>query len=87
MYAALEQKAIDGQENPVATINAAKFYEVQKYMALTNHQYNPQSVIVSKKVWDTSSADEKKILQDAAGESASTSASSRAPRLPACSRA
>ena len=37
---------------------------------LTNHQYNPQSVIFSKKVWDTLSNDEKKILTDAAAEAA-----------------
>jgi TRAP-type transport system periplasmic protein len=70
VYAALEQKAIDGQENPVATIKGAKLYEVQKHLALTNHQYNPQSIVVSKKFWDTLSADEKKVLQDAARESA-----------------
>lgn len=70
VYAALEQKAIDGQENPVATIKGAKLYEVQKYMTLTNHQYNPQSIVVSKKFWDTLSATEQKILQEAAQESA-----------------
>ncbi len=70
LYAALEQKAVDGQENPVATINGAKLYEVQKNLALTGHQYNPQSVMISKKFWDTLSATEKKIVQDAAAESA-----------------
>jgi tripartite ATP-independent transporter DctP family solute receptor len=70
LYAALEQGAVDGQENPVATIQGAKLNEVQKYMTLTNHQYNPQSVVVSKKFWDGLSADEKKVLQDAAVESA-----------------
>jgi len=69
LYAALEQKAVDGQENPVATIQGAKLFEVQKYMTLTNHQYNPQSVVVSKKYWDSLSAEEKKVLQDAANES------------------
>jgi TRAP-type transport system periplasmic protein len=69
LYAALEQKAVDGQENPVATIFGAKLYEVQKYMTLTNHQYNPQSVVISKKFWDTLSADEKKIVSDAVAES------------------
>ena len=68
LYAALEQKAVDGQENPVATIWGAKLQEVQKYMTLTNHQYNPQSVVISKKFWDTLSADEKKLLQDATNE-------------------
>lgn len=69
LYAALEQKAVDGQENPVATINGAKLYEVQKHLALTSHQYNPQSIVVSKKFWDGLTADEKKLLQDAANES------------------
>lgn len=70
LYAALEQGAVDGQENPVATIKGAKLFEVQKYMTLTNHQYNPQSVVISKRFWDSLSADDKKILQDAAIESA-----------------
>ena len=70
VYAGLEQKAIDGQENPLTVISANKFYEVQKFVTLTNHQYNPQAVIVSKKFWDTLSNDEKKILQDSASEAA-----------------
>ena len=68
VYAGLESKAIDGQENPLSVILANKFFEVQKHLALTNHQYNPQSFIFSKKVWDTLSADEKKIVGDAAVE-------------------
>jgi len=68
VYAAMEAKAIDGQENPLSVILANKFYEVQKHVVLSNHQYNPQSLIISKKVWDTLSATEKKILQDAADE-------------------
>ena len=68
LYAALEQKAVDGQENPLSVINANKFFEVQKHLALTNHQYNPQSFIFSKRVWDTLSAEEKKIVADAAVE-------------------
>ncbi len=72
VYGGLEQKAIDGQENPVSVIAANKFYEVQKHIALTNHQYNPQSVIFSKKVWDAFNAAEKKIVQDAANEATAT---------------
>ncbi len=68
VYAALEQKAVDGQENPVATINGAKLYEVQKHLTLTGHQYNPQSIVISKKFWETLSAAEKKIVSDAATE-------------------
>ena len=51
-------------------INANKFWEVQKHLAITNHQYNPQSVIFSKKVWDGLNAAEKKLLDDAADEAA-----------------
>jgi tripartite ATP-independent transporter DctP family solute receptor len=70
VYGGLEQKAIDGQENPIAVIASNKFWEVQKFVALTNHQYNPQSVIFSKKVWDSMSAAERKIVDDSADEAA-----------------
>ncbi len=59
-----------GQENPISVIAANKSWEVQKNIALTNHQYNPQSVIFSKKVWDTLSAARKKLIDDAADEAA-----------------
>ncbi len=70
VYAGLEQKAIDGQENPLSVILANKFYEVQKNLAVTNHQYNPQSIIFSKKIWDTLTPADQKVLQDAAKEAA-----------------
>ena len=70
VYGALEQKAIDGQENPVTVINANKFFEVQKHVVLSNHQYNPQSVVISKKFWDGLDAAQKKILTDVAQEAA-----------------
>ena len=68
VYAALESKALDGQENPLSVVAANKFFEVQKHLTLTNHVYNPQSVIISKKFWDALSAQEKKIIGDAAVE-------------------
>ena len=68
LYAALEQKAVDGQENPLSVILANKFAEVQKHLVLSNHQYNPQSLIVSKKAWDALSDSERKALQEAAIE-------------------
>jgi TRAP-type C4-dicarboxylate transport system substrate-binding protein len=72
VYGGLEQKAIDGQENPVAVIASSKFFEVQKHIVLSNHQYNPQSVVMSKKFWDSLSPAEKKIVDDAADEAAKT---------------
>ena len=68
VYAALESKALDGQENPLSVVAANKFFEVQKHLTLTNHVYNPQSVIISKKFWDALSAQEKKIVGEAAVE-------------------
>ncbi|GAA0752878.1 TRAP transporter substrate-binding protein [Ideonella azotifigens] len=70
VYAAMEQKAIDGQENPLSVININKFYEVQKYLTLSNHQYNHQAVLVSQKLWGALSNDEKKLFSDAAAEAA-----------------
>ena len=57
----LESKAIDGQENPITTIDAAKLNEVQKYLSLTKHSYSPLPVL-GKKFWDKLSPDEQKIL-------------------------
>jgi tripartite ATP-independent transporter DctP family solute receptor len=68
VYTALETKTLDGQENPYSTVEASKLYEVQKFMSATRHIYNPQLLMVSKKFWDTLSADERKIFEDAASE-------------------
>ncbi len=66
LFSALETKTVDGQENPFNTILSSKFYEVQKYMTVTNHVYSPWIVTVSKKWWDQLSKDEQKVLMDAA---------------------
>jgi TRAP-type transport system periplasmic protein len=66
LFSALETKTVDGQENPFNTILSSKFYEVQKYVSVTNHVYSPWIVLVSKKWWDGLSAAEKKVLMDAA---------------------
>jgi TRAP-type C4-dicarboxylate transport system substrate-binding protein len=68
VYPALEQKAIDGHENPATVIKANKIYEVQKYLALTRHIYNPQALIVSKKFWDKLNPDEKALITEAAAQ-------------------
>ena len=66
LFSALETKTVDGQENPFNTILSSKFYEVQKYMTVTNHVYSPWIVLVSKKWWDQLSKVEQKVLTDAA---------------------
>ena len=69
LFTALETKAVDGQENPYNTVLSSKFYEVQKYLTVSNHVYSPWILTVSKKWWDGLSAAEKKVLQDAAVKS------------------
>jgi TRAP-type C4-dicarboxylate transport system substrate-binding protein len=66
LFSALETKTVDGQENPYNTILSSKFYEVQKYLSVTNHVYSPWIVLVSKKWWDQLSKAEQKVLLDAA---------------------
>ncbi len=66
LFGALETKTVDGQENPYNTILSSKFYEVQKFLSITNHVYSPWIVLVSKKWWDQLSKAEQKVLMDAA---------------------
>ncbi len=66
VFTALETKAIDGQENPFVTIDTSKFYEVQKFLSITNHAYTPFMVLYSKKMFDELSKDEQKALYDCA---------------------
>lgn len=66
MYTALETKTVDGQENPEQTLDASKLYEVQKYFSGTRHIYNPQMLMVSKKLWNDLSDAEKAIFKEAA---------------------
>ncbi|MFD2261252.1 TRAP transporter substrate-binding protein [Lacibacterium aquatile] len=66
LFSALETKAVDGQENPVTTIESSKFYEVQKYLSLTKHVYSPWIMMASKTFWDKLDADEKAAIMKAA---------------------
>ena len=68
LYGALESKAMDAQENPFSVVLTSKFYEVQKYMSVTNHVYTANPVVISKKVWDKLSPADQKIIQDAVVE-------------------
>jgi len=68
LYLALKQGTVDAEENPIPTINAGKFYEVQKYLILTGHIMVPQLHVISDKVWKSLSAADQKILQEAVDE-------------------
>ena len=60
LYAALQTHIVDGQENPLALIQSAKLYEVQKYVSLTNHMWDGFWTLANAKAW----ADLPKDLQD-----------------------
>jgi len=66
VFSALETKAIDGQENPFVTIDTSKFFEVQKYISVTNHAYTPFLVMFSKPIWNRYTADEQAALRECA---------------------
>lgn len=68
LYTALETGTVDGQENPLVSIQSSTFYEVQKYLSTTRHVYNPIIVLYGKQKWDELSADEQQLLIDAANE-------------------
>jgi tripartite ATP-independent transporter DctP family solute receptor len=52
VYTALQTKIVDGQENPLALIEAAKFYEVQKYCSLTGHMWEGFWMVANRKNWE-----------------------------------
>lgn len=68
LYTALETGTVDGQENPIANILNARFYEVQDHLTLTRHQYNPQIVMVSQRFWDGLNEEEQAVLREAEAE-------------------
>lgn len=65
LFTALQQGVVDGQENPVTVISAAKFWEVQKYASLTGHVYSPAIVMASPVLWDGLSDEEKGWFKEA----------------------
>lgn len=68
LYTALEQKAVDGGTNPLDNVVFLKFYEVQKYLSISQHMYTVQSILVSSMVWDKLNAKEREVIQAAAFE-------------------
>jgi tripartite ATP-independent transporter DctP family solute receptor len=69
VFGALQQGVVDGQENPIPVILAAKFSQVQKYLSLTGHVYSPGLILTSPRVWDKLSDSDKKIFMIAAKKS------------------
>lgn len=65
VFTALQQRTIDGQENPLDTMRSAKIHEVQNYISLWNYSYDPIALSVSGKVWKKLSDADKEIFKEA----------------------
>ncbi len=70
VFTALQQGTVDGQENPLSVIMAAKFDQVQKYLSLTGHVYSPAIFLMTKGAYDKLSAADKQAFLDSAKEAA-----------------
>jgi TRAP-type transport system periplasmic protein len=66
IYNALQQKVIDGQDNPLFTSIIMKFTEVNKFATVTNHILTECPVVVNKKFWASLTPDQQKIFREAA---------------------
>jgi tripartite ATP-independent transporter DctP family solute receptor len=70
VYLALQQKTVDGQENPLPTIMAKKFYEVQTHVMLTGHITESLLTIVVSHVWAKLSDADKKVFEEVLSQAA-----------------
>jgi len=68
VYSALQQGVVDGQENTISNIYTKKFYEVQKYMTMSNHGYLGYMVVVSKRFWKKLPKDLQAVVKQAMKE-------------------
>jgi TRAP-type C4-dicarboxylate transport system substrate-binding protein len=66
LYDALQSGQFEGQENPIATIQSSKFNQVQKYLTLTGHVYDPAILFISNDDFDDLSPDDKQSFIEAA---------------------
>ena len=64
LYLALSQGAVDGQENPLPTIQSGKFFEVQKFLVLTEHIITPRMVIVNEAFWKGLRPADRDVMPD-----------------------
>ena len=68
VYTSLQTRIVDGQENPLSVIDAGKFYEVQKYCAMTNHVWDGYWICANPASWNRLPNDLKAIVTKAFNE-------------------
>jgi tripartite ATP-independent transporter DctP family solute receptor len=64
-FAGLQTKVVDGQDNPYTTINAMKFYEVQKYVTNIRYIFSIEPLVISEQLFQELSSGDQKIILDA----------------------
>jgi TRAP-type C4-dicarboxylate transport system substrate-binding protein len=62
VYTALQTKAVDGQENPLAIISTAKLFEVQKFCSMTNHMWDGFWFLANRRAWERLPEDLRAIV-------------------------
>lgn len=62
VYSALQTKIVEGQENPLALISAAKLYEVQKYCSMTNHMWDGFWFLMNRRAWQALPEDIRAVV-------------------------
>jgi tripartite ATP-independent transporter DctP family solute receptor len=77
IYLALKTGTVDGQENPLSILNAAKFYEVTEQVVLTAHMVQPVFFSIAKPAWDKLNDAQKAALRDAALKAAKSGSDNR----------
>jgi TRAP-type C4-dicarboxylate transport system substrate-binding protein len=77
VYLALQTGSIDGQENPLTILNAAKFHEVTKQVVMTAHLVQPVFMAIAKPYWDKLSPEQRGKVQAAATQAAKWNDSER----------
>lgn len=65
LFTALQQGTVDGEENPIGIIQSNRFYEVQKYISLTQHVYTPYCVVMNPKKYDSLTKTQKEAVDRA----------------------
>ena len=70
VYTALQQGLVDGQENPLPTIMAKKFYEVQSHIVLTGHITESMVTVIGSHVWNKLTPDDQKVFAETLKEAA-----------------
>jgi tripartite ATP-independent transporter DctP family solute receptor len=70
LYLALSQGAVDGEENPLPTIQASKFNEVQKFLVLTAHIMTPRPIMINEQTWIALDAKQQGLLKAAVAKHA-----------------